>query len=153
RRTVRVLFVAERDETVLFADWWTDELRAKPKLAVISTDRRFRVLTESGTPLLSIARVHDCKEQVPVLGLLEDPERYFVWYYTLPFELLVEPEAYRTTPFYFHEYDPAGNEIRLRTAQVPHVSTPYFKALFGLATPLTEAAALVGTSRYLRAEA
>jgi hypothetical protein len=64
--------------------------------------------------------------------------------------LLVEPEKYRTTPCHLHEYDGAGSEIRQRSALVPYVSTPYAKALFGVATPITEAASLVGASRYLR---
>jgi hypothetical protein len=97
--------------------------------------------------------VHDCKEQVAILGVLENPERYFVWYHTLPFELLVEPEAYRATAFFFHEYDAAGSELRQQSALVPSGSTPSTLALFGLATPPLEAAALVGTSRYLRWEA
>ena len=155
RRTLRAFFTAAPDETVLFAQWWSDKLSTKPKLAVISTDRRFQVLTENGTPVVSLPRVHDCKEhqQVPMVGLLENPERYFVWYYSLPVELLVEPEEYRTTPIHFHEYDLAGNELRQRSAQVPCVATSSAKALFGLATPLTEVAALLGTSRYLRWEA
>ncbi len=153
RRTLRVIVTADRDETVLFAGWWADELSTRPKLAVVSTDKRFHVLREDGTRLVSIPRVHDCKEQVPVIGLLENPERYFVWYPTLPWELLIEPEAYQTTPFHFHEYDATGSELRRRSPQVPYTSTPYAKALFGLATPPTEAAALVGTSRYLRWEA
>jgi hypothetical protein len=113
------------------------------------------VLTEDGTPAVWLPRVHDCKEHqhVPVLGLLENPERYFVLYYFLPFELLVEPGEYRTVPIHFHEYDLAGNELRELSSRLPCVATPSAKALFGLATPLTEAAALVGTSRYLRWEA
>jgi hypothetical protein len=155
RRTLRVIFTAAPDETVVFAQWWSDELSSKPKLAVISTDRRFHVLTENGARVVSLPRVHDCKEhqQVPIVGLLENPERYFVWYHSFPFELLVEPEEYRTAPIYFHKYDLAGNELRQRSAEVPCVATPSAKALFGLATPLTEVAALLGTSRYLRWEA
>src|SRR5437016_1003975 len=39
------------------------------------------------------------------------------------------------------------------TPQLPYPAASYAKALFGLVTPMTEAATLVGASRYLRWEA
>jgi hypothetical protein len=154
RRTIGRFFTPAADEQVAFADWWRDEYEHR-KLAVISTDKGFHFLSEAGTLLVSLPRIHDSREQpyVAVLGLLENPPRYFVWYRTLPYEPSLGPEEYKSSVFHLHEYDGTGRELAGRDDQVPSGRASYAKALFGLATPLTEAAALVGTCAYLRSEA
>src|SRR5262249_22122638 len=109
-----------------------------------------------GTPVLSVPRVYDRQkyEYLVYLGKLDSPERYFVWYRSMVFGSLLEPEEFKAAPFHLHEYDLAGREIARRTdPQVPYPPASYAKALFGLITPMTEAATLVGASRYLRSEA
>jgi hypothetical protein len=63
------------------------------------------------------------------------------------------PEEYRKMAFQLVEYDAKGHELGRRDNQLVTPTTSYAKALFGFVTPMTEAAALVGTSRYLRSEA
>jgi hypothetical protein len=154
RRTIGRFFTPAADEQVAFADWWRDEYEHR-KLAVVSTDKGFHFLSEAGTLLVSLPRIYDSREQpyVAVLGLLENPPRYFVWYRTLPYEPSLGPEEYKSRVFHLHEYDGTGRELARRDDQVPAATASYAKALFGLATPLTEAAALVGTAAYLRSEA
>jgi hypothetical protein len=122
-------------------------------LVVVSTDKSFNLLKEDGAPLVRVPRVHgDEKHALDLVGLLENPQRYFVWYRPLP--ALLEPEEYKTTPSYLFEYDAAGRELAHRTvAPPPYTTSSYAAVLFGLVTPMTEAASLVGTSQYLRSEA
>jgi hypothetical protein len=155
RRRIGRLFTPPAEEAVAFADWWRDELNKNKKLAVVSTDRSFHFLTEAGAPVLAIPRVHDTQKQAYLvgLGLLENPERYFAWYRTIPFEPSLGPEEYKTTIFHLHEYDVTGRELARRSDQSPYAMASYAKALSGLATPMIEAATLVGASQYLRSEA
>src|SRR5262249_41144918 len=65
-----------------------------------------------------------------------------------------EPAEFESTSFYLHEYDTSGRELAHRSGRRrPNPAASYAKALFGVVTPMTEAAALVGASRYLRWEA
>jgi hypothetical protein len=67
---------------------------------------------------------------------------------------MLDPAEYRELPTFVHEYDTAGREVTRRT--LPPIAYPqasYGLALFGLATPMTEAGVLVGTSQYLRGHA
>ena len=88
------------------------------------------------------------------LGGLENPVRYFASYGPTPwFWSLAEPEEFKSTPFHFHEYDTSGHELAHRRGlQRPLPAASYSKALFGAATPMTEAAALVGAWRVLALE-
>jgi hypothetical protein len=156
RRTIHKLFTPAARETVLFGRPCGDSLNPKWRRILVSTDKLLYVLKEDGTPVLSVPRVYDPQkyEYLVYLGKLDNPERYFVWYRSLVSGSLVEPEEVKAAPFHLHEYDTTGREIAHRTdPQVPYPTASYAKALFGLVTPMTEAATLVGVSRYLRSEA
>ena len=65
----------------------------------------------------------------------------------------IDLASIRTRRTWLLEYDPAGREIARR--ELPRSQPPQPSpgmALLGLATPVTEAAALVGMHRYLRAQ-
>jgi hypothetical protein len=149
RRKIRMLFTPALGETVTFARWWRD-LDTRRQLIVISTDRSVHFRKEDGSPLVSIPKDYENHKFV-LVGLLEKPERYFAWY---PPPGLVEPQDYKIAPSYLYVYDSAGHELACRTAPPPPFqAAPYAEALFGLVTPMTEVATLVGASRYLRSEA
>jgi len=146
RRTIRTLFTPAAGETVTFAIRWRERV-------VVSTDKSFHVLTKEGSPVVSVPRAFDFEKYGNVIvGRFENPGRYFVWY-----ELsywVREPEEYKTEPSHLLEYDDAGRELARRTVPpFPYPAASYARALFGLSTPMTEAATLVGASRYLRSEA
>jgi hypothetical protein len=152
RRTIDLLFAPAAGETVAYADWWKDRLTDNKKWAVISTDKSFHFLTESGAPEVTIPKVHDvAKDGYTVcLGLLQSPVRYFAWYRTMPFEPSLRPEEYRSKIFHLYEYDRTGRELAALDHQQPSDVASRAKAFFGLATPMTEAATLVGLSEFLR---
>jgi hypothetical protein len=120
-------------------------------MVVVSTDTAVHFLAEGGTPLVSLPRDYQ-KHKLILAGVLENPERYFVWY--LPSPPLLEPDEYKASPSFLHEFDPGGGELARRTVPPPpYPAASHATALFGLVTPMTEAAALVGASRMLRSEA
>jgi hypothetical protein len=147
RRTTRKLFTPAEGETVVRARWWRDR-RDKRSLAVVSTDKSVHVLTGTGTPVLSVPRAYDRESYGMVsVGRLEGPERYVVWY--SPTRWLT-PEEFKTLPSYLLEYDAAGQEIARRTVPPrPSVEPSHAEALFGLATPIAEVAALLGITEYI----
>jgi hypothetical protein len=151
RRTVRTLFTAPEGETVLWAGRWRDP-REKGSLVVVNTDRSVHVLTAAGGPVVSVPKALDpATARLRNVGRLEAPERYVIGYGPPNFQA---PEEYGTTPSYMLEYDAAGRELARRVLPPPpRVKPSYVEALFGLATPPTEAVALVGVSRYSRWEA
>jgi hypothetical protein len=156
RRTIRTLFAAPTGETLSFVDRWSDPLNKKRCGLVASTDRSLHFLTTEGADLACVPRLYDPVEYVPLLaGRLENPERYCVVYPSwFPWASVLEPEVYRNLEARLHEYDLAGREVSRRTLPpIPYQEASPAQALFGLATPLTEAASLVGASRYLRAQA
>jgi hypothetical protein len=157
RRTIRTLFTPAAGETVTFGMDCDDELNREWKRVFVSTDRSLHVLTEDGAPVLSVPRVqYRQKDRSTVhLGKLENPERYFAKYgLTSWWWGLAEPAEFKSTPIHFHEYDTSGRELAHRSfLLLPYPADSYAKALFGAVTPMTEAAALVGASRYLRWEA
>jgi hypothetical protein len=132
-------------------------------LAFVGTDKSFHVLDETGSKVFSTALATDLENyQVKRIGRLENPLRYWVWY---------EPMCYlgldllEQMPAYIVEYSPSGSEIA-RTAVPPRpggarwigprdaFNEPSFASgLGGLITSPAEAAALVGTTRYLSSEA
>jgi hypothetical protein len=150
RRTIRTFFAPAKDETITFTDRWEDPLDHKQTAVVVSTDRSFHFLKTDGTPIISVPREFDRETHGYVYaGPLEKPDRYYVWYQT--WQMLLEPEEFQTTPGSLLEYDVAGREIARRT--VPPISFPavsHANALFGLLTPMTEAASLAGATRYQR---
>jgi hypothetical protein len=151
RRTTRTLFTPPEGETVLWATRWRDR-REKGALVVVSTDQSVHVLTEAGTPLASVPKAYDSESQrLQTVGWLADRERYVLRYG--PWQFLAADE-YGTVPTSVREHDAAGHETGHRTLPpLPDAEPSPAEALFGLATPPTEAAALVGTSRGLRREA
>jgi hypothetical protein len=154
RRAIRKFFTPGPGETVAFADSWRDELDRKCKLIGVSTDKSFHLMRDEGAPVVSVPRLYREKPGgIVYVGLLENPERYLVWYQS--WKSLLEPEELRSTPTYLLEYDTAGREIAHRKSvpPPPFVVASYAEALFGLITPMTEAASLVGACKYLRAEA
>jgi hypothetical protein len=151
RHTIRTLFTAPEGETVLWASRWRDR-REGGSLVVVSTDRSVHVLTAAGVPVVSVERAFNPAEyKLRSFGRLEAPARYVFWYGPPSFQ---GPGGYGTTSSHILEYDADGRELARRVLPPPpKVERSAAEALFGLATPPTEAAALVGTSRYLRREA
>jgi hypothetical protein len=156
RRTIRQFFTPAAGETVRFGRSCGDPLNREWKRILVSTDQSLHFLKGDGTPVVSVRRLYDPPkyEYLVFLGKLENPDRYFVWYRSMVAGSLVEPEEFKAAPFHLYGYDPAGREVsHRRYPQVPYVPASYAKALFGLFTPMIEAASLVGVSRYLRSEA
>jgi hypothetical protein len=157
RRTIRTLFTPAAGETVTYGATCRDDFHREWKRFFVSTDRSLHVLTEDGAPVLSVPRVQDRRKDkyVVALGKLENPERYFASYgLTPPAWSLAEPAEFKSTPVHLHEYDTSGRELAHRSALLlPYPADSYAKALFGAVTPMTEAAVLVGTSRFLRWDA
>jgi hypothetical protein len=109
-------------------------------------------VTEAAAPLVSVPRAFDREKHGYVYaGLLERPERYYVWYQT--WQMLLEPEEFKTTPSYLLEYDAVGRELSRQTIPpVPFPAVSHAQALFGLVTAMTESATLVGTTQFLRSQ-
>jgi hypothetical protein len=151
RRTVHKLYTAEPGETVVWASRWQDR-RTKESLAVVSTDRSVHFLTEAGARVIAVPRDGDLRRyRVARVSRLESPQRYAVWYAPL---WCLEPDEARAAPAYLLEYDSAGRQVARRSLpSKPDVEPARAKALFGLATPMTEATSLIGLTRSLRAEA
>jgi hypothetical protein len=156
QRTLRTLFAARDGETLSWVDRWSDPLNKTRQGLVVSTDRSLHFLTMDGTELACVPRLHDPVNYVPLLaGRLENPERYFVVYPSwFVWASVLEPEDFRNLEGRIHEYDLAGQEVERRTLPpIRYQEASLSQALFGLATPLTEAPSLVGAARYLRAQA
>jgi hypothetical protein len=151
RRTIRALFTPAEGETVVWARRWKDR-REKQSLTIVSTDRSIHLLTEGGARAVSVPRAYDREKYGGLsVGRLEGPQRYVLWYQPSRW---LEPDERRTMPSYLLEYDTAGKEVARRAVPPPPLVEPsYAEALFGLATPMTEFAALVGTTKYLFASA
>jgi hypothetical protein len=151
RRSIRMLFTPATGETVINARRWWDDPEANGKLVVVNTNKSINVLQEDGSKVVSMPREFDWEKYGPVfVGRFENPRRYYVWYHLR--EWLREPEEYANEPSQLIEYDTAGRELARRTVPpFPYPGASYANAMFGLLTPMTEAAALVGASRYVRA--
>jgi hypothetical protein len=150
RRKIRTLFTPAGGETVTSAGWWRDVDKQR-QLIVVTTDRSIHFLKEDGSRVVSIPREYETHQFV-LVGQLEKPDRFFAWYPSRPW--LVEPQDYQTASNYLCVYDAAGRELACSAAPpLPFPPAPYANVLFGLVTPMTEAATLVGASRYLRSEA
>jgi hypothetical protein len=156
-RRIQTLFTPPAGETIAFVSDWFDQLDKNHKGLVVSTDHSFHFLTKDGTPIVSVPRLHDAQKYRPVLagplGNVAPPDRFVVWYQAMmPWTTVLEPEEYRSLPSYLHEYDVAGRELTQQTVPPPpYPEASAAQALFGLVTPMTEAATLVGTTRHLRA--
>ena len=157
RRTIRTLFTPAAGETVTYGSSCRDDFNREWKRVFVSTDKSLQVLTEDGAPVLSVPRVQDRQKDryIVALGGLENPERYFASYGLTPqYWSLAEPAEFKSTPRHFHEYDTSGRELAHRSfLLLPYPADSYANALFGAVTPMTEAAALVGASRFLRWDA
>jgi hypothetical protein len=151
RRTTRTLFTPPAGETVQWAARWRDR-RDKAALLVVNTDRSVHVLTEAGTPVVSLPKAPESESQkLQNVGWLAKRERYVLRYGPKPF---VGADECWHVPTTVREYDPAGQETAHRTLPLlPLPESSPADALFGLAAPPVEAAILVGTSRGLRWEA
>ena len=150
RRALRSLFTARAGDNVVDTGIYKDSL-TKQEVLVVSAEKSFHFLAPDGSPLVSIPRVHDCFGYHIALGKLADPQRYFAWYQPYPWALFVEPAVSGTLPILFHEYDAGGRELAHHDhPQFPYPMASYKKASFGLVTPMTEAATLVGVSQHLR---
>jgi hypothetical protein len=152
KRTIRKFFTPSAGEVVTFADRWEDLLDLQRTAVVVSTSKSFHFLTVTGTPLISVPRVFERQTHGHVhAGPLEGPARYYVWYQAR--QRLLEPDELRSLPGYLLEYDTLGHEIARRTAPpVPCPPASHAEALFGLVTPMTEAAVLIAATRLLRSE-
>jgi hypothetical protein len=157
RRTIRTLFTPAAGETVTFGNACVDLFNREWKRVFVSTDKSLHVLTEDGAPVLSVPRVQYRQKDryIVALGGLENPERYFASYgLTSQYYSLAEPAEFKSTPVHFHEYDTSGRELAHRGfLRLPYPADSYVNALFGAVTPMTEAAALVSASRFLRWDA
>jgi hypothetical protein len=151
RRSIRMLFTPKPGETVVNAREWRDDTEERKPLVIVGTDRAFHVIQEDGTPVVTMPRVFDAEKYGPIfVGRLLNPRRYFVWYHLRYW--LREPEEYRSEPSQLVEYDTDGHELARRTVPpFPYPPESYAEGLFGLVTPMTEVATLVGVSRYVRA--
>jgi hypothetical protein len=148
-RAARKFFTSAPGEIVYAARWWKHDEEKRP-LVVVSTNRAFHIVTEDGRRVAALPRALGSDKYGPIfVGTFVNPKRYYVWY-----ELrywLREPEEYRTEPSHLFEYDASGRELARRVVPpIPYPATPYAQALYGLVTPMTEAASLVGTSKYVR---
>jgi hypothetical protein len=155
RRTIRLFFTPRTGEIVTHARWWRDELQQDRAGIVISTDRSFHFLHADGKPAVTLPRVVEREKiGVIVVGPLDKRERYYALYLPwIPRNSFLEPEDLKRTPGYLLEYDATGREVARQTVPPPPFPTaPYAQALFGLVTPIPEAATLVGVSRWLRSE-
>jgi hypothetical protein len=156
RRTIRTLFTPAAGETVTYGRPCIDPINREWERVLVTTDKSLHVLTEDGAPVLSVPRVQDRQRDkyIVLLGALKNPDRYFAWYRPMVDFSLAEPGEFKSTPYQYHEYDTSGRELAHRSGlQLPFPADSYAKALFGAVTPMAEAAALVGASRYLRSEA
>ncbi len=152
QRTIRTLFTPSAGDTVAMARNVGDR-SIKWEGVVVTTEKSLQFLTREGRPVVCLPRVHDCYGYLVALLKLQNPERYSAWYRPYPFALFVGPEESRTEPFHLHEYDSGARELAHRSdPQLPYPAASYAKALFGLVTPMGEAATLVGTSRFLRSQ-
>lgn len=155
RRAIRRIFASPTGESVAYTSRWSDPLDKKQAGLIVSTDRSFHFLTEEGVPVVTVPRLYDREKYRTVFaGRLEKPERYVIWYQSwVWWTTSVEPQEYKSLPSYYHEYDPTGREIAHQTVPPPpYADASYSQALFGLFTPMTEAATLVGACRLLRSE-
>lgn len=156
RRVIRTLFIPPAGETVTFMSRWSDPLDKNRTGLVVSTKQSFHFLTLEGLPVVSVPRLYDQTRSIPVLaGPLERPERYCVCYPSwFEWTTVLEPDEYKNLTCELYEYDVAGSEIAHRSLPpIPYPQASYSQALFGLVTPMTEAATLVEARRHLRAEA
>ena len=156
RRTIRAIFAPPVGETVAFASRWSDPLDKKRTGLVVSTDQSIHFLTVEGALVVSVPRLYTPVRSLPVLaGPLEKPERYGVCYPSyFEWTTVLEPDEYKNLTCELYEYDRTGREIaRQIMPPIPYPQASSTQALYGLVTPMTEAALLVGTSRYLRSEA
>jgi hypothetical protein len=148
RRTMQMLFTPVEGETVNSVRRWNQD--GKRTVVVVSTDKSFHVVSEDGSLVVDLPRALDHEKYGPVfVGQFENPQRYFVWYQLRLW--LREPEEYRTEPSHLFEYDASGHELARRDVPpFPYPAASYAEALFGLVTPMTEAATLVAASQYVR---
>jgi hypothetical protein len=144
RHTIRTLFTPPEGQTVLAAARWKDE-REKCSRAFVLTDQAVHVLDEAGTLLLSARLAYDLEDHGRVsVAQLEAPRRFAVWYEP---SWYLWTEAAKTMPSHLVEYDMTGREVARRTVPPrPLNASPPGLALFGLATPLAEAAVVAGAT-------
>jgi hypothetical protein len=144
RHTLRTLFTPPEGQTVLAAFRWKDD-REKWSRAFVLTDQSVHVLDESGAPLLSAPLAYDREEYGRVsVAQLENPRRFAVWYEP---SWYLSIDAGKTMPSHLVEYDAEGREVARRTVPPrPLNAAPAGLALFGLATPPAEAAAVAGAT-------
>jgi hypothetical protein len=151
QRSIRMFFTPAPGETVISVREWRDDTEERNPLVIVGTDKSFHVLKKDGSLVVSLHREFSPEKYGPVfVGRLDNPPRYFVWHHLRGW--LREPEEYASEPSQLVEYDTAGREIARRTVPpFPYPPESYAEALFGLVSPMTEAATLVGASRYVRA--
>jgi hypothetical protein len=156
---VRTLFVPEPGETILWASRWKDE-KLDRKLTCVGTDRAVHFLDISGSPIVAVPLAYDRESyRVRLVGLLENPERYWVWYEPAGWP---EVSNLETMPAYVVTYDADGREIQPRQEVPPlpgaarQIVPPTIlvepspaQAWSGLVTPPAEAAALVGMRKHV----
>ena len=151
KRSIRKFFVPAVGEVVTSAGWWKDIHVTGRQLIVVSTNCSVCFLKADGSPLVTILKSNHFQTVMHV-GFLEKPTRYFVWY--LPQPGLVEPRDFRAAPSDLYVYDSAGHELDHQTVPPPHYPVASSaRALFGLVTPMSEAATLLAASRHLRSQA
>jgi hypothetical protein len=161
--TVQTLLLPAAGEHVQWASRRYDE-KDKWTLYFVGTDKAFYALDLAGSQVFSAPLPFEqATYRVGFAGRLENPERYWIWYYAqwyLPLETLeAMPELQVVI------YDKDGHEVGLRQAVMARpgaardapignaiVESSILHALAGLVTPPAEAAMLRGTTRHLEAE-
>jgi hypothetical protein len=148
-RAARKFFTSAPGEMVRATRWWKHDQENRP-LVVVSTNQAFHIVTEDGLRVAALPRTIASDKYGPIfVGTFVNPKRYYVWYQLKLW--LREPEEYRTEPSHLFEYDASGRELASRVVPpIPYPATPYAQALYGLVTPMAEAASLVGASKYVR---
>ncbi len=100
--------------------------------------------------MVSVPRAYDRqKYTLRSVGRLEGPERYVFWYSA---SWYLGPEEFASLPGQLLEYDAKGHKIAHRELPRRLNEASPAQVLFGLATPMTEAAILTGLTRSLRSQ-
>jgi len=152
RRTITTLFTPAPGETVACCGKWKDpKEKESESLTVISTDKSVHILTEAGSPVFSVPLAFE-REKYHLRGVARLDDRRFSFWFGPPWP--PDLQTARTTPSYQVKYDPAGRELtRQAIPQPPRPEPSFGMALLGLATPMTEAATLIGSTRSMKSEA
>jgi hypothetical protein len=169
-RKLRELFVPPVGEKVAWASKWEEEEAKNPAplvgkkttraFAFVGTDRSVYIIDQAGTRVLAAPLAYDRESHCILrVGVLDNPTRYWVWYAPAWY---LKMQTLETLPVDVVMYDSAGRELSPRQEVAPRpgglrdmipplaiAEPPSGLGLFGLVTPISEAAVLFGATQYL----